>query len=420
MKIRGQVFSVILAGGQSSRLFPFNKVLSDLTGQGKSLLQQAVHRLPPSIPTQNKFILTAPSMVPAMRKQLGWGKEHFFADPVRRGTWPALLWAMAQVRLKDPEALLAVVTGDHVIGDLPRFRKAVLEALEIAAAQESIVMIGVEPSPQAADWAGFGVFRRGESLSGLPGQKVSQFEEKPSLEKARRYSREGGWLWNAGMFFFQLSTAEKALAQLQPEQYQVYLKIAAALQKRKTKEAQRLFGDFPAKIPHPLDAHRTVDNTIDFAVMTPITAGQGPEELVAALADTSLRNWQDVGTWPALRKVIKKDRAGNVVLGKVEMGAGVRNCIVVAGRGARIRVKNLQNCIVSVSGSQALIIPEDEAARIKELTVHPNAATRPRITQVECDRCQFSVKKGSLVAAGLRDISVRFEKGRLIVQPVEL
>src|SRR5579871_5934077 len=89
-----KIFPVILAGGQSTRLFPFNKVLSDLTGSGKSLIQQAAHRLG----KRDISVLTVHEMVHPIRHQLKLPKNKFFVDPVRRGTWPAILWAMAHLR----------------------------------------------------------------------------------------------------------------------------------------------------------------------------------------------------------------------------------------------------------------------------------------------------------------------------------
>src|SRR5438045_1041037 len=94
----GKIFPVILAGGQSSRLFPFNKVLSDLTDSAQSLIQQTMGR----VDSQEGYVLTTEEMVAPIRKQLKLANHRFFIDPSRRGTWPALLWAMAHLRHKNP------------------------------------------------------------------------------------------------------------------------------------------------------------------------------------------------------------------------------------------------------------------------------------------------------------------------------
>src|SRR5258708_4930163 len=108
-----KVYAVVLAGGQSARLYPFNKVVSDLTGSGRSLIQQVYDRTIPLIHPDRFYVLTTPTAAGPIRRQLGLSSDNFLMDPARRGTWPALLWAMAHLRRQDPAATLAVLTADH-------------------------------------------------------------------------------------------------------------------------------------------------------------------------------------------------------------------------------------------------------------------------------------------------------------------
>src|SRR5438105_10606463 len=85
-----RIYAVILAGGRSSRLFPFNKVLSDLTGSGRSLIQQACDRLK-LLSKKQIYALAAGAMAEPIGRQLRLPADHIFVDPARRGTWPALL-----------------------------------------------------------------------------------------------------------------------------------------------------------------------------------------------------------------------------------------------------------------------------------------------------------------------------------------
>ena len=116
--------ALILAGGASSRLFPFNKILADLTGTGRTLIQQAFDRAAAFVPGDHISLLAVQDLVNPIRSQLALPASRFFVDPVRRGTWPALLWAMAALRRADPETVLAVLTGDQVIPRLPAFKRA--------------------------------------------------------------------------------------------------------------------------------------------------------------------------------------------------------------------------------------------------------------------------------------------------------
>ncbi len=368
---RSEVYAIILAGGQSSRLFPFNKVLADLTGSGRSLIQQAYDRLD-ALPRENIFLLTVRDMVAPIRRQLKVSPKHIFVDPVGRGTWPAILWAMAQLRRQDATAVMAIVTGDHVIQGDRAFQQAFRQAVDIAQSKPAIVMMGIPPRGDPQAWRGFGCFRADEDGC------VIEFQEKPTFERAQQMIQAGGWLWNSGMFFFRIPTAEAALRRLQPEMHRVYAAMAAAVAANKGREAARLYEDFPDKIPHPRDPGRYVDNSIDYAIMTPLVhcsphptpspRGEGKVRGIGAFAVQNARfRWTDLGQWTALRQVLKADRNGNIRIGDVRVGQDVRHSILVAGHGQRIDVAGIKDLIVAVAQGQALVLPLSEVGRIKEI-----------------------------------------------------
>jgi mannose-1-phosphate guanylyltransferase len=349
--------TVILAGGASSRLFPFNKILSDLSGSGKTLIQQAFARASAVTSRNQIYLLAVKDLVLPMTRQLKLPRNRFFVDPVRRGTWPALLWAMAHVRRDDPQAVMAVLTGDHIIPRLPAFRKAAQQACQLASKTPSVVMLGVDPGTDATEWTGYGVFR-------VNGTQVTAFAEKPALANARAMIKEGVWQWNSGMFFFRISIAEQALTQFQPDMYRQYERLCAAVKARKTREAQRLYAEFPAKIPHPLDPTRSVDNTIDFAIMTPLV--QGPSALQALAVCGGLPIWTDLGQWEALGDVLREDSRKNLRLGVVTLDRTTQGCILAADRGYTLDVRGLSDAVIAVSARGLLILPRSELPRIKD------------------------------------------------------
>jgi mannose-1-phosphate guanylyltransferase len=356
------VYAVILAGGQSSRLFPFNKVISDLTGSGHSLIQQAYGRLR-RLPRKQIYVLTVREMVGPIRKQLRLPTDHFFVDPVRRGTWPALLWAMAHLRRENPQAIMAVVTGDHVIPNSAEFQKAFSEAVQTAVQRSAFVMIPVKPSNDPNEWVGFGTLQK--EKSGGKASLIQSFEEKPSLERAGHMIEAGDWLWNAGMFFFKISVAEEVLNVYQSAMSKIYRDIGRALAQKKTKLAETIFDAFPEKIGHPIIPKRLVDNTIDYAVMMPLVHQPHPAASAWA-ARTALTDWTDLGQWTALRQVVKSDRSENVRIGRIQCDPSTAHCILVADKGCAIQVEGLRNFVVAFSKGAALVLPEKEIPQIKE------------------------------------------------------
>ncbi len=382
------IFGLILAGGKSSRLYPFNKVLSDLTGSGKSLIQQSFERL--GLPRKQTYVLTVADMVAPIRRQLKFSQKQFFVDPVRRGTWPAILWAMAHLRHQNPDAVMAIVTGDHVIQKIPAFRASLKKAIQLAIRKPTFVMLGITPTRDAAEWRSFGCFRtRGDG-------RVVKFEEKPSLAGAKRMIREGRWAWNSGMFFFRISTAEAAMREFQPGMFNLYRAMATAIALGQGKAAALLFEDFADKIPHPLDPKRLVDNSIDYAIMTPLI-GKAVPGLSAHGVQKPAFDWTDLGQWSALRQVVKADRHGNIRIGQVALGTNVRNCIVVAEKGHSVRCSNVQNVVITVAGSKALVLPEEKLADIKQ---YVQSAAKSRLVTAGVPRIPISWHGKRLVVSG--------------------
>ncbi len=333
-------------------------MLSDLTGSGKSLIQESYSRL--GLPASHVCVVTVSDMVAPIAKQLKLPKENFFVDPVRRGTWPAILWAVGHLHKRNPDALIAVVTGDHVIqGELP-FRKTMQKALAIAESRPAIVMLGIAPSREPSDWQSFGVYKADDAGA------IRDFEEKPSIEQAKRMINSKGYAWNSGMFFFRVSTAEAVLKRYQPVMYGWYLTMAAAITVGNMEQAARIFEQFPEKIPHPLDPSRLVDNSIDYAIMAPLVHRPDPD-LEARSVQANGFKWTDLGRWDSLRQVLKADGAGNIKIGKVTMKKDVRGSILVAQDGYRIEAAGIENAVVAFANDEALVLSQAALPKIKEI-----------------------------------------------------
>jgi len=418
------VFAVILAGGQSNRLFPFNKVLSDLTGQGRSLIQQSYDRLvkssanvrpSPLVSPGQTFILTTAPMVLPIRAQLPLPTAHIFVDPARRGTWPAILWAMAHLRMKNPEAVLAIVTADHIIPDVRAFRLGVAAAIHQAATEPAVVLLGVKPTPKPSDWLGFGCFKMGR----LPGnakagvRRLIGFDEKPALEKASMMISERAWVWNAGMFFFRISLAERALTLFHPEMSKTYQSVVAALSKGDMIKAKKIYQDFPLQIQHPSDPNRMVDNTIDYAMIPHWLRQPGDHGVLYGLSN-ALPRWADVGEWVALRGLLKPDRRENVRLGRVILDAKTRRCIVSADQGLAISVKGLEDAVVAFSQNTAFIFALDPARGVKEVVAGFRQRSNEKVILSESD-CRVLCKGGRVVVHGLSGLNVKLVKNQLSV-----
>src|SRR5262249_48797319 len=194
-------YPVILAGGRGTRFWPLSrkkraKQLLALDGK-QTMIQQTVARLLGLAPAKQFWIVTNEDLRPEILRQLPkLRKEQIVAEPVGRNTAPAMGLAAFILQHTQPDAVLGLFPSDHVIGDPARFREVLTAGVELAAAGENIVVLGIEPSRAET---GYGYIEAGSLASG-DARHVRRFTEKPNAERAAEFVRSGNFYWNSGMF----------------------------------------------------------------------------------------------------------------------------------------------------------------------------------------------------------------------------
>lgn len=221
-----ELHAIIPAGGAGTRLWPLSradhpKFLLDLTGSGRSLLQQTADRLD-RLCTQ-VHVVCGGDHAEAVAAQLP--QVQILAEPDPRDSMPAIGLATAVIAHRNPDAIVGSFAADHLIDDTDSFAAAVREAAEVAQTGK-IVTIGLRPTgPSTA----FGYIDAGASLEGFAtARAVNRFVEKPDARTAAEYLAAGSYLWNAGMFIARASVLLDQLAQLQPQMHAGLLAIAEA------------------------------------------------------------------------------------------------------------------------------------------------------------------------------------------------
>src|SRR5579872_3277691 len=212
-------YGLILAGGRGTRFWPRSrkrsaKQILNVMGE-RSLIQATVDRLAPVIPPERMWILTNEYLRDAIVRQLPEiPKRQVLAEPMQRNTAPAIGLAAHILRSQDPDAVMGVFPSDHVIGQEPRYRKAIQAALRNAAAGR-LMVIGIQPR-----WAetGYGYieFPKGSTAGNEP-LAVKRFREKPAASQAKRYLAAGNFYWNSGMFFWRAGVLLDQLRQHLPK-----------------------------------------------------------------------------------------------------------------------------------------------------------------------------------------------------------
>jgi len=338
-------WSVIPAGGAGTRLWPLSRVASpkflhDLTGSGRSLLQDTVDRLAP-LAGDRVLVVTGEAHRAAVREQLpGLGEDAVLAEPSPRDSMAAIGLAAAVVERRDPDAVVGSFAADHVIADTGAFEAAVGRA--VAAAYDGwLVTLGITPTFAST---GFGYIRLGDDLAGHPGvHRVAEFVEKPGPDVAAGYLADGGFRWNAGMFVARPGVLLDLLAEQDPE-FAATLRAIAADPGRLAELWQRL----------PRIA-------VDHAVAEPAAAGGRVAVVPADLG------WEDIGDFDSLATLLGEE-SDLTVLGDAGLVRGqVASGLVVPASGRVVVVVGLDDVVVVDTPDALLVTSRAHAQRVKDV-----------------------------------------------------
>jgi len=343
------LYAVILAGGGGTRLWPRSrkahpKQFLDLTGDG-TMLQEAYTRIAPLIPAERVLVITNASYVELVCEQApALPRANVIGEPAGRGTAPAIGLAAALLRQRDPNAIMAILTADHLIGRKETFRRALLAAARVAETPGRLVTLGITP---AYPETGYGYVERGPQLATLDDMtvyRVLRFTEKPNRETAARFVESGHFSWNSGMFIWRADSILQEIARQMPDLSAQLDAIVAALGQP---DEQAIFAQVWGEIR---------SETIDFGVM------EGALDTVVLPVDIG---WNDVGSWAALADELPANEEGNVVQG-LHILLDTHDSFVFSEH-RLIATIGLHGMIVIDTDDALLICPRDRAQEVKKI-----------------------------------------------------
>lgn len=335
---------VIMAGGVGSRFWPLStpeypKQFIDILGCGRTLIQLTVDRFKGICPMTNFWVVTNAAYVDIVKRQLpDIPANHILAEPAARNTAPCIAWACWRIRLEDPKANVVVTPADAVVMDPEEFRRVIGNALDYTDKNDCIVTIGIKPSRPET---GYGYV---ETLPAVEGEVcgVKAFKEKPDHATAERYLKAGNYLWNAGIFVWNVETITDCITRYKPNIASDMDRIAS------TGDVQGIFPQCE-KI------------SIDFAVMEPASA----DGLV--YTHPADFGWSDLGNWASLHDKLAHDANGNGAVGNIKLYE-CSNCVVHAEDAKKVVLQGLDGYIVSEKNGQILVCKRSEEQRIREFS----------------------------------------------------
>jgi mannose-1-phosphate guanylyltransferase len=341
-------YVAIMAGGIGSRFWPmsrtnFPKQFLDILNTGKTLIQSTFERFATFIPTENIFVITSNEYVNIVKKQLPEIPiQNILGEPSRKNTAPCIAYISFKLNQIDPKASLIVAPADHVILDPTAFTKVSLEALAFVNKHNAFITLGIKPTYANT---GYGYIQYEQHGVTDNVYKVKTFTEKPNLDLAKTFIASGEFLWNAGIFVWQVKNILTAFEKYLPEMYEVF---EAEQSRFNTPEEANALAEIYPQCP---------SLSIDFGIM---------EKADNVYLIPSSFGWSDLGTWNSAYENLEKDYLANAVAGDNVIVIDATKCVVHAPANKLVMLQGLDDYIIVDTEDVLLICKKEKEQEIKE------------------------------------------------------
>ena len=347
-------YAVIMAGGIGTRFWPASrkehpKQFLNVFGDG-TLIQNTVARLQGLVPPERCLIVTHERYVEKTQKQLpAVPEENILAEPISRNTAPCIAYAATTLAKRDPEATMAVLPADHVIGNVEQYHKTLDVAFETARERNALVTIGIEPTHPATGYGYIQYDEAGDEETELRACPVRTFAEKPDQSTAERFIDAGDFLWNSGMFIWRADTILDQIETHLPDAHEAFAPVREADGEIDAETLTKAFQNSPRI-------------SIDYGVM---------EQADTVYVVPGAFDWNDVGDWRAVYDLSEKGEHGNVIEGDVIMQDSSRCLVQTEGR--LVVLVGINDQVVVDTGDAVLVCDRESAQQVKQVVEYLHA-----------------------------------------------
>ncbi len=346
------IYSVILAGGAGSRLWPLSretypKQMFKLDDE-YTLFQKTFLRVASLIDDKNIITSTNVKHSSAINEQLKELKEKFcrksnykvITEPLIKNTAPALLLAskyIEKISYSGSDTIILAVPSDHYIPDRLEFAKLIEKGIKLA--KEGYIVSFSQKSDKADENYGCMKVRKNPKISAIEPEalKVNSFIEKPNTKnnlKGKIYINTGLYMFSAKTYF---NEAEKYIPEM-----------------CKLLENEEISNTIPSVSMNVYS--KMPEISVDYALM------EKTKQLVTIPFET---NWKDIGSWDAVYEISDKDENGNYITGKI-VDIDSKNSLIYS-TSKIVATLGLKDAIVVETEDAVLVSSKKDTSGIKKI-----------------------------------------------------
>lgn len=335
-----------MAGGIGSRFWPMStkkypKQFQDILGTGRTMIQQTYDRIKKIVPVENIFVITNKEYITLTEQQLPDVKpENIVGEPMMKNTAACNIYMAKKIAAKDSNANIIVLPADHLILKENIFLKKAELAFNLAEKNNYLITLGIKPTRPDT---GYGYIQFVDKKNSEY-FKVKTFTEKPNLEIAKTFLESGDFLWNAGIFVWNVQSILSAFNEFLPEMYQDF----NSCEYNAEGESQCI------DLIYPKVNKISIDNGI-------LEKAKNVHVIPADLG------WSDLGTWNSIYDIAEKDEAQTASKSKFMISYNSKgNLIKMKNQNKALIIDGLENYIIVDTDKALLICPRENDQLLKD------------------------------------------------------
>jgi mannose-1-phosphate guanylyltransferase len=283
-----KIIPILLCGGMGTRLKPLttNQLPKQfLPIYDSTLFEQSyarIDRIRNELNLGRIHILTTRDLTPQIEDHTshlkGKSKPVIIAEPSAKNTYYPITISSILIERINKSAHLLFLPSDHLILNQNKLKQSLINAIELIDGSD-IIIFGKRPTSPSTSYGYINVVKKS--------RKVSSFEEKPNLSKAKFLIKSGAF-WNSGMFLIKTNKLNSLTMSYHPRLFD-----------RVKKYGPKKLVDFKPNYLNENIYRYMKKRSFDNEVLSNNIKYNLDIKMISLLSD-----WSDLGTWNSLIKFL--------------------------------------------------------------------------------------------------------------------